>query len=196
MEEIFLNNGFSWTMSKALPYGIMVLSGVLLTFIIARFLKLKGALRYVLLTTASLIPFTVYFVVHPIYEGDFANNGKKLSSDISYDDLSEEGLYMISIPGCPYCYESLDVLLMLQRRVGDGKVKMLICSSDSGSIEWYEEKVKSEFPIQLAVDRDDLANLAGGRFPAFVLRTGNELKIWTNSEFGVRALDEVEGKLK
>lgn len=193
---MFLNNDLSWTMSKALPYGIMVLSGVLLALIIARFLKLKGALRYVSLTTVSLIPFIVYFAVHPIYEGDFANNGKKLSMDVSYEDFKEEGIYMISIPNCPYCYESLDVLLKLQERMGDGKVKMLICSSDSGSIEWYEEKVLSKFLIRLAVERDKLADLVEGRFPAFALKTTEGIKIWSNSEFGVRALDEVEKELK
>ena len=196
-ELFLLDYDFSWYWSKLLPYLLFVLLGVvLMLFFIkknslkSRFLKL--GMSFCLL----LIPFLIYFVISPIYEGDFTNSSieKKVTQESA--ELSENKLTVISIANCPYCYDAIDRLKKMKSRSTNLEIEFRVCSSDSNSMEWYKEKSKNDIAILLSENLIGLSEVAEGRYPTFVLREGDDLKIWSNDQFGVAALDEIEKMFK
>lgn len=194
METYFLDSGMSWTMSKVLPYLIMVLVGIVLWIIAKRLLKsINKFLRWGLLLLAFIIPFGIYFSISPIYEGDFSNNSIEVSRSDTNAELNGKKLVVITIPGCPFCLEAIDQLLIMKGRVPKIEIEYIVCGSDSTSLDWYKEKAGSDIAVKLADNKEEMAKIAQHAFPTFVLVDNNHpLKTWSNNSFGVFAKDEVE----
>ena len=120
-----------------------------------------------------------------------------MSSQIEKFDSYQSHLAIITIPGCIFCYKSLDDLKTIKARVGSNdKLDFIVCSKDSSTLDWYKEKSNNEINISLAQNLSAMAELAGGRYPcfAFVLNSG-EIRIWSNDGFGVLAKDWIEDNL-
>ena len=194
MESYFLNTGLSWTMSKVLPYVIMIFLGIILWFIFKKLLKrINKFLRWTLLVVVFVLPFGTYFALSPIYEGDFSNNSIEVEKTELNSELTGKKLAVIAIPGCPYCLEAMGRLLKMKERVPDLKVEYVVCSVDSTTLNWYKERGGDEIDVRLAKNREEMSKLAEHAFPTFVL-VDNEhpLKKWSNDSFGVFAMDEIE----
>ena len=194
IELSLLDNGFSWTLSKAVPYLAMILLGFLFIYILPKKLRtLNVFLRYGIKLIILVIPFALYFIISPIYSGDFSNNSIELTKDSTVGELEGRRLVVLSIPNCKYCYESIDRMVKLKERVPSMIIEYVVCSSDTMSIALYQEKGKAAIIVRLAEDMDAMTQLAEGTFPTFVL-VNNErpLTKWSNDSFGVLAMDNVE----
>lgn len=194
MESYFLDAGMSWTMSKVLPYLIMIFLGIVLWFIFKKLLKrINKFLRWTLLLIVFLLPFGGYFAISPIYQGDFSNNSLEVEKTELNAELNGKKLAVITIPGCPYCLEAMDRLLKMKERVPELEVEYVVCSIDSTSVNWYKEKGGDLINVRLAENREEMSKIAEHAFPTFVLVDNDHpLKKWSNDNFGVFAMDEVE----
>ena len=190
VENFLLDLGFSWTLSRLLPYIVFPLIGLLIWWLIRKWMPNLGVklLLAVLLVAGT---FTIYFISNPIYEGDFANKAEDVAV-IPELKKEKQTLVVVTIPGCPFCMESIDRMKAFKKRNPAIAIEYRVCSSDSNAVAAYEEAAKDAFPIVLATDKDALAKTAGLRFPAYVLTDGKTARRWANNDFGVAALDEVE----
>ena len=99
IELFLLDNDFSWTLSKAVPYLAMILLGFLFIYILPKKLRtLNVFLRYGIKLIILVIPFALYFIISPIYSGDFSNNSIELTKDSTVGELEGRRLVVLSIP--------------------------------------------------------------------------------------------------
>ncbi len=198
IEQSFIESGFSFTTAKLLPYIITILIGLILMFLVKRKMNLKNrVLKGVMLFFVLIAPFGIYFILNPIFDGDFSNNYEIVERSEKSEDLSGDKLYVISIANCPYCKDAMEKMLVLEKRNPQLEVEYLVCSLDTTSLVFYREINEGKIPVNLAKHPEELMVIAGGSFPAFVLsQKDSPLKKWSNQDFGVRALDEIETILK
>lgn len=195
IEWRLFNLGTSWTLSKTIPYILNIVLGVLLALTLYKSISLKKGLKITFSLLLLLLPFGISFALHPIYQGDFSKNGKVLNQKSYNENTIKNGLMVITIPNCPYCYEAIGRLKTLAKRNPNLKIEFVVCSSDSNSLTTYKEEIDGLFKIRLAKNRNELARVAGGSFPAFVqVKNSKQIYKWSNSQFGVRALDLIEEK--
>jgi len=172
---------------------------VLIGFILLILFRRIGRIKKRLIKTGLsflvfVLPFLSYFIAYPIYEGDFSNNYSVLEKSNEYIELEPNKLIVISIANCPYCYDAMGRLKKMKSRIRNMDIEYRVCSSDSNSLSWYEEQSGDDIEVLLSVDSEGLSKLANGRFPTFVLLQDQEMFIWSNDNFGVAAMDEVEAK--
>lgn len=198
IEHYFLDSGFSWTISKALPYILAILLGFIFLYLFRKRFKKNALLKWSLRLVFLTLPFGIYFYYSPIYQGDFSNAGVEIERDSTYAELTGEKLVVIAIPGCPFCMEAMDRMELLKERVPGAVIEYRICSTDSVALDWYLKNAGEGIQITLADSVQVMSELAEHRFPSFVLVKGDNrpLKRWSNDSFGVSALDEVELALK
>lgn len=189
-----VNLGFSWTFSKILPYLILLILGMLLLLRIRKFLIFKSQMLVkVVLFGVLILPFTIGFILHPIYEGDFSREGTELTAGNSLSQLRNVDLIVLTIPSCPFCHESTRLMSVFQKRNPDLKIKYIVCSGDSESTKELRAFLPESIKIQKAKDLDKLLAISEGKFPTFIKVEKNKAVYkWSNNQFGVRALDWVE----
>lgn len=196
IETIFLNLNLSWFLSKLLPYILYPIIGLVLGALINRLFKIKKKGKKLIVSGLLMVMlFGGYFAYSPIYQGDFSNGSKEIKLKNATSEIGPNKLTVITIPNCPFCYEAIDKMLLLKKRVPSLEIEYRICSSDSSSINWYAEKGQGKINVVLASDPKAVSKIANHAFPAFVINDNNEkLLIWSNSDFGVQALDQVEAR--
>lgn len=199
-EQFFLDMGFSWTMSKLLPYVITVLLGLILIYVFRKAFKKNKLVKWVMRLVLLVLPFGAYFAYCPIYQGDFSNNSISVERSASNAELNGKKLYVLSIPGCPFCYQAIDKLKALKDRVPSVEIEYVVCTSDSSmraegsALNWYQEKGGEAINVRFSDSTLALSKIAEFRYPSFVLSQGDKraLTKWSNDNFGVGAMDEVE----
>jgi len=192
MENFFLSYNLSWTLSKTLPYLLILVGGVFLSYFYYKKVKKLTFLRFII----WIIPFAIYFILNPIYEGDFSNSFRNLKLKNAFIQSEKNQLIVITIPGCPYCMASIQTIKNIKKRVPNLNVKYVICSSDSSSTDIYKKEINGAFPINIATNAQFYANLTMGRFPSFMLVSNSSAQIWSNDAFGSLAKDNVESYFK
>lgn len=197
LESTLLESGFSWTMSKMIPYLVLGLGGILLAYSFAKGFKIKSKIVKIVVVLVLLAsPFALGFALHPIYQGDFSSEGtevadQKVKIDPKYD------LMVITIPGCPFCLESIAHLKIIKKHSPDLKILFSVCSADKKDLDLYQGLIAGDFDIALAEDPEASVELAEGHFPTFVqLKKGIPAYKWSNDQFGVGAIDKLLGELK
>ena len=199
IEYMFLGMGFSWTLSKALPYVLVILLSFVLMYIFRKKFKKRALAKWTLRLSLLIIPLAAYFLYSPIYEGDFSNNSSSVEKIPAYAELTGQKLIVISMPQCKFCYGSIDKALKLKERIPNAEIEYLVCAQneDDAYLEWYQEKGGDAISVRFADSAGALTVLAEGRFPTFILVDGDKpLKKWSNDGFGVVAMDNVELLLK
>lgn len=194
MENFFVNLGLSYTWSKALPYLLMVVIGLLIGIYL--FKRSKTKLTKLLSLVVIAVPFGIYFIFNPIYQGDFSNNSRTVNVSELTSELEKDKLYVISLPGCRFCKESIARLKEVKENNKNLNVEYVVTSSDSETLDFYQKEINDNFALRLAENPEAMVKLAQGSFPTFVIfdKTNNSYKVWDNSTFGVLALDEVVKK--
>lgn len=191
MEDFFINLGLSWTLSKILPFIIALLLGVLVFLYLrqkSKVLKWIGG--------ASILVFPViYFAINPIYEGDFTNDFHDVNTSEVDVKFANGKLTVLAIPNCPFCYESINRLKLVSDRAGGKEFDFLVLTSDRNNLEFYKEIGNGTLNIDNVTEFEEYTKLSKGRYPTFVYRDGDNLKVWSNRGFGVVALDWIEEKL-
>ena len=193
IENLALNIGASWTFAKLLPYGITILCGILLFFQIKKIAFNKPILKYTSLLFVLVLPFSLGFALHPIYEGDFSSIGNKISKNITPKEFKNDGLTVTTIPDCPFCFGSIEKLKQIKKRNPNIKIDFIVCSKNEKYLKTYKEEINGAFPVRIAENADSLAITSGFKFPTFFLvKNKKPIYSWSNDQFGVRAIDEFE----
>lgn len=188
-----LNSGFSWTMSKLLPYITVVIEGILLAYFFAKGFKFKPKVVKILAVLILFAaPFAVSFIFHPIYEGDFSSQGTEVkASTVKVDEKYD--LLIVTIPDCPFCLESIFRLKQIKQRNPSVKMLFSVCTTNKQKLSLYKELIAGDFDIALAEDIEASVKLAEAHFPTFVqLKKGLPVYKWSNDQFGAGAMDEFE----
>lgn len=192
MEDFFSELGFGWTASKVFPYIVFLIVGLVLVLVIRKLTK-KRKLRMAAWLLA-VIPCVVYFLVNPIYEGDFANGYSSQKQNV---EISEEGhLTVIAIPNCPFCHEALERLLKIQKRTSSVKIDFKVLTSDSLALGPYLDKADGLINVVKEGNFAPFEKIAGSRFPVFVYTSSKESRVWNNDQIGTIAFDWLEHQLK
>jgi hypothetical protein len=189
-ELFFLNFGFSWTISKILPYVLFLIIGGLISFYL--FKRTSRKKKLFIATPLSILPFIVFFILFPIYEGDFSNS--PYSPDTKFiKELSGADLVVIAIPGCPFCLESARKINLLKSRNPEIEIRFVVCTTRDEDLLVYRKAFHKSISVEKTIENDLFLEVARNGFPTFVsLQHGEIKKAWSNDAFGVRAIDEVE----
>jgi len=198
--EIFLSTlGFSWTISKLLPYILFLIIGFSFSVIFYKKLKLLKLLKIIISLAIFVLPFLLYFVYSPIYQGDFSNSGYTVSSENRFPDKKQLTVYVLS--NCPYCIQATTMLKnmvfhnkrihleikVIGNHIND-KIKYQRLINQMGDVSLYK---KGDSLVREPIKA--LLKLTKGEFPTYVLsENGQAVKAWHNDRFGVRAMDEID----
>ena len=185
---------FSWTFSKVIPYVLLLILGFVWSKKLLSFISMKRLLVLRIIRIALIfVPFAIGFALNPIYEGDFSKNGIDLATTINYSEIKKTDLLVITIPNCPYCFEAIGRLKKIKQRNPKLCITFVVCTTDKKLIETYQNEIDGVFKITTTKNPEKMAELAGFSFPAFVQFTDNKpVYRWSNSQFGVRAIDLIE----
>lgn len=192
IELLLINTGFSWTFSKIFPYALLILFGIILC-IESRKGIVRKWVKNSIGTLSFIVPFGLGFSVNPIYEGDFSKQGTSIVKNASPADFKKDGLMVITIPNCPFCFGSIQKLKLIKRRQPALEIDFVVCANNKEYLQKYKKEINGSFPIRIADNADSLVFTANFRFPAFVLVKNKKPNyVWSNDQFGVRAIDEME----
>ncbi len=200
IEEWMVDHSFSWTTSKIIPYLLLVIFGFLLSIFSHIFFKTKRVANKPLIfwsikILVFILPFMVGFAFHPIYQGDFSKDGFQVHHNFSPNDFKNDGLSVIAIPNCPYCFETIKKLKKIKKRTPQLKIDFIVCATSEKVIKNYTKEIGGQFEIRLSKSPNDLAKMARLTFPSFLLiKEKKPIYYWSNDQFGVRAIDEIEKK--
>ena len=198
--EIFLSTlGFSWTISKLLPYILFLIIGFSFSVIFYKKLKLLKPLKIIISLAIFVLPFLLYFVYSPIYQGDFSNSGYTVSSENRFPDKKQLTVYVLS--NGPYCIQATTLLknMMFHNKrihleinvIGnhiDDKIKYQRLINQMGDVSLYK---KGDSLVREPIKA--MLKLTKGEFPTYVIsENGQAVKAWHNDRFGVRAMDEID----
>ncbi len=190
--EVLLNNiGFSFTLSKFIPYVLMILLGLLLVKIIfKKIASLKLLFRILILSVLLLLPFCIYFAVHPIYEGDLSNEGREIKEVLNLP--KDRDLLIIVLADCPYCLESVKTTKILIDKKKIMKVEYVIVNGEKQDSIKFSKMLKGMATCSLIKNSLPIQQTIQGSFPSFILVVNNKpKKVWNNNTFSVRAWDEI-----
>jgi len=189
-EDFLLNLGFSWTLSKYLPYVICLLLGLLLFRIWVK-VVFRWWLKILVLTVVCSLPFGLYFFFYPIYQPDIYNTAyipKILPEKLP----SKTTLAVVVLPGCPYCAQTTSEMNRLALQNKKLQIVYYFISDDPESVRIFRKNLDRRIGIQSGIDATRWMLAAEGVFPSYLLFDNKQLKrAWHNTSFGVRALDEL-----
>ncbi len=111
------------------------------------------------------------------------------------EELKTNRLVILSLPGCPYCLESMERMRIVKQRHPNLIIEYKVCHGDSASIQWFEKYGKKDFDYSIASNVEMTSKLAQGLYPTYVLPNKTFLKVWSVEQFGMSAIDEVEETL-
>ena len=199
IENFFSSLGLTWTMSKLLPYILFLIIGISFSIIFYKKFKLLKPLKIFISLAILVLPFLLYFVYSPIYQGDFSNSGYTISSENRFPDKKQFTVYVL--PNCKYCVSSTATLkAMIRKNKGinlvvrvmghkvDDSLKYVKLMDKLGTISMNSSNNSLE-----RVQIKEIISITQGEFPTFVLsKNGKAIKAWHNDHFGVSAMDEVD----
>jgi glutaredoxin len=198
--EISLSSiGLSWTLSKLLPYILFLIIGIFFAVIFYKKLKLLKLLKIIISMALFVLPFLLYFVYSPIYQGDFSNSGYTVSSENRFPEKKQFTVYVL--PNCKYCVSSTATLKAMIRKNKEIKLVVRVLGHTVNDSLKYVKLMDNLVPVTMnssnnsieKVQIKELITITQGEFPTFVLsKNGKAIKAWHNDSFGVRAMDEVD----
>jgi len=194
IEQSLLKSGVSWTFSKIFPYVSLLILGFLMGWWLSRRLMFRVKyVRAIVFWAVFIIPFVIGFILHPIYEGDFAQQAVELTDSPKLKEFKNTDLVVITIPDCPYCFGAIAKLKLIKERNPDMRISFVVCSSDKNTLKPYKEEAGNAIKVSNAKNIETLSQIAEMRFPSFVFVKNNQpVCRWTNDQFGVRAIDKLE----
>ena len=186
-------------MSKLLPYILFLIIGIFFSVIFYKKFKLLKPLKIIISLALFVLPFLLYFVYSPIYQGDFSNSGYTVSSENRFPNKKQFTVYVL--PNCKYCVSSTATLkAMVRKNKGINLVLRVLGHTVNDSLK-YVKLMDNLVPVTMnssnnsieKVQIKELLSITQGEFPTFVLsKNGSAIKAWHNDSFGVGAMDEVD----
>lgn len=197
IELWLIQHGLSWTFSKIFPYLTLLVFGFLIGFSLMKSIPARlKSFKILLVLVVGILPFCINFALHPIYEGDFALQGKEVLKKEHLSDFENADLVVITIPDCPFCHGSIGTLQLLKARNPQMRIKFVVCSSDPKTLDQYKTHAGKGIDVVNAQQLIPLSEVAETGFPTFVLVKNNiPVLKWGNDQFGVRAKDKMESHI-
>jgi glutaredoxin len=202
--EIFFSSlGLTWTMSKLLPYILFLIIGISFSIIFYKKFKLLKPLKIFISLALFVLPFLLYFVYSPIYQGDFSNSGFTVSSENRFPEKKQLTVYVL--PNCKYCVSSTATLkAMIRKNKEINLVVRVMGHTDNDSLKYVKLMDKlctismnSSNNSLERVQIKEIISITQGEFPTFILsKNGKAIKAWHNDRFGVSVMDEVDHYFK
>lgn len=201
IETIAFDYGYTWTFAKILPYATLVIAGFILAFSIFKspFIHkiLKKWIRVFIIVFGFVFPFTLGFALNPIYEGDFSLDGEKITKNLSPLDFETDGITVIAIPGCHFCFESIEKLKKIKKRNPKLSIHFVVCSEEKNMLIDYLKEVNGVFTVCNSQNPTELSKMSKHIFPSFIMvKHKRPVYSWSNDQFGVRAIDFIERTFK
>lgn len=189
-----LEINFSWTISYLMPFVLVIFLSVILAIALLRDPQDKNAVRKMFFTFLIIgIPFAIAFYLSPIYEGDLSKEGKKVTSTTKINEFKNYDFIVLTIPGCPFCLESVSKVNLIHKRNPKLKIKYIVCSSNILAKNELRGLLNSGIKIDLGYNLSELVELSDGKFPCFVkIDHSKAIYKWHNNQFGTRAKDWIE----
>ncbi|MFN5415514.1 MAG: hypothetical protein ACK5B9_00550 [Flavobacteriia bacterium] len=154
---------------------------------------MSKTLKVILSFILFVAPFSVCFAFYPIYEGDFSKEGKKAQSEIKMEEFNNIDFVVLTIPGCPFCHESISKVNLMQERTPKLKIKYIVCTSNLAAKAEYRKALNPKIKVELGRNLTQLLSLSEGKFPCFVkINHSKAIYKWHNNQFGTRAKDWIE----
>ena len=194
METLLLDWGFSHTLSKVIPFVVIILFGLLLAILVYRRFKNDKRIAITLSIFFLIVPFIGYFAINPIFQGDFSDQGTTISIKNLKTQTMRNGLLVLALPGCGYCMESIEELKIMKKRKPKLKIEFdVIGLFADEAIGKYEKAIDGKFKVKQLKNDVEFTNVTGTSYPTFIMiDKGKAVKFWTNNQFGVVAKDMVE----
>lgn len=195
VESIALSLGLSWTISKITPYFLLFLCGICFIIDVSSLKIQNKPFKFILQLILLVLPFGIGFGLHPIYEGDFSKRGEETIENSSPSDFQHDGLTVVTIPDCPFCFGAIEKLKQIKKRNPSLTIDFVVCTKNKDYLKTYIQEIDGVFSIRTSFNPDSLAKVANFRFPAFIyVKNLKPTYLWSNDQFGVRAIDELESK--
>jgi hypothetical protein len=190
LESFLLQIGFSWTAAKFTPYVLTLVLGYLVFRLISKF-QIKTWLKLSLMALGFCLPFLTYFAFYPIYEADLkAKTFKPLQTGMELPKVKT--LVIVILPGCPYCIETIELSKKIVELNPKIKIQYLLASEDQEGFQYFSKRLPSTIGVKMAQNSMLCMLMAQGEFPSYFLVAKGKVKTaWHNSQFGVRALDQI-----
>lgn len=191
-----LKIGLSFTFSKILPYMLQFFAVCMIIFNVYR-QYLEGASLSLRRLVSILILFGgsgIAFAFHPIYEGDFSHQYREIRLSGQNADIFQDGLTMIALPGCGFCYEKLEEMKQVKQIYPKLQMHILVINQDELAVEEYRERSEGLLDVALFPKGTLLRNIITDGYPNLIYKSSganNVLINWTNSGFGSASWDYV-----
>lgn len=194
IENNVFSMGFSWTLSAIIPYILQFIAGLLIALQFSQLLRAKSRLIQRLVGVLALLATCgIAFAINPIYEGDFANTKSDVVVNVNGETIVKEGLTMVALPGCPYCYGRIGTLNFLKDRNPDLNIEVMLVKEDSLTIANYTKRLLPSIKITATEHGLAVSQVIKGSYPAFLFRTKEGVvKYWKQQDFGTGAQDWIE----
>jgi hypothetical protein len=190
MEELLNYFGVSFTVSKFLPYLLTILIGVICAKLLSKHLSASKIIRNIFTVLIAILPFGIYFAIHPIYQGDFSNEGVLIKKKLVLP--KDKDLLIVALADCPYCIQSQETIKLIHQKNKKIKAEYLIVNGTKQDSIRYARRLLGFASCRTIKNSVPLLQTIQGSFPSFILvRKGKLNKVWSNNTFGVRAWDEV-----
>lgn len=198
LEILLAHTGFSWTLSKVIPFVLSIMIGLFFSIIFFRRIELLKKFKFIFSFLIFLFPVSLYFAFSPIYKGDFSNDF--YSPQLKTEFPSSKKLSVYVLPSCPFCIQATSTLIALMQKNEHINLEIDVLCSNAKEAGKYLNlmkgnglvKVRIDYPSNL-VRHKDLLILTEGQFPTYILSENKKVvKAWHNDTFGVSAMDEID----
>jgi hypothetical protein len=190
MEELLNYFGLSFTVSKFLPYFLTVFLGFFFSKLLYRHISASKIIRILFITLITVLPFGIYFAIHPIFEGDISNEGVIIRKNL--DLPKNKDLLIIALADCPYCIQSQETIKLIHQKNTKIKAEYLIVNGTKQDSIRYARMLLGFASCRTVKNSATLIQAIQGRFPSFILvQNGIFKKVWNNNTFSSRAWDEI-----
>lgn len=191
-----LNVRLSFTFSKILPYMLEFFAVCLIIFNVYRQYLANASLTMRRLVSIVILfgGSGIAFAVNPIYEGDFSHQYREITLAGENADTFQHGLTMIALPGCPFCFEKLEEMKMVNEIYPELPMFVLVINDDSLAMESYREASNSNIQVSLFPESTLLKSIIMGGYPNLIYKDSDgssKLINWNNSGFGSASWDYI-----
>ncbi|WP_123776116.1 hypothetical protein [Brumimicrobium aurantiacum] len=191
-----LNLGLSFTFSKILPYMLEFFAVCLLLFNVYR-QYLTGVSLTIRRLVSMLILFGgcgAAFAANPIYEGDFSHQYREVFLTGENAKTFEQGLTMVALPGCPFCFQKLDEMKKISALYPSIPMHVFVINNDQAALEAYRERAEGIIEVEMFPDSRLLKSVIIGGYPNLIYNhdvQDSKLISWSNSGFGSTSWDYI-----
>jgi hypothetical protein len=188
-----IESGFSWTFSYLLPYFIAVAFIIGMAISFSQFITERRAYQRLIGVSLALVSGGVGFGLNPIYEGDFTNNMREIHLN-GNSQLFPEGITMVALPGCKFCYGQIPTLITLKKRNPDVPITVLFLIAEPLSMEDYREQLGEGIAVITASTPSLISEIVDGKFPCYIFFSASSPNVykWSLDGLGAFGLDHLE----